>query len=124
MGLTRNQVYARAYRGFESHPLRQSHEEIAFNSAAYVVIDLGGPPIGPPLRHRFRRHSPEILLNFVFVASDTLTVLDQYVQDRSVLDVAIPNAIFVANFENSPASPSAMLPALPHRLSGKGEGRE
>ena len=23
-GLTRNQVYARAYRGFESHPLRQS----------------------------------------------------------------------------------------------------
>ena len=93
MGLTRNQVYARAYRGFESHPLRQLNEETAFNSIFYVVIDLSGPPIGPPLRHRFRRHSPEILLNFVFVASDTLTVLDQSVQDRSVLDVVVPNTI-------------------------------
>ncbi len=37
MGLTRNQVYAQAYRGFESHPLRQFKKR-----APQGVLFLGG----------------------------------------------------------------------------------
>jgi hypothetical protein len=38
MYLTRNQAYGFPYRGFESHPLRQDHQENPVSSNAYGVF--------------------------------------------------------------------------------------